>query len=162
MLVRLRNMASVYIKQGPKYLLLYRIGSQVVSPSWCGIGGHFEKDELNEPETAILRELEEETGLTEQNLENIALRYVTFRLKNGEIRQNYYYFADLCENTQINMECSEGELRWISADALPFGEMPHTAEYVMRHYTEIGAHNDILYAGTATVDGVAFCELAEF
>jgi len=155
-------MVAVYIKDGAKYLLLYRIGSRVVAPSWCGIGGHFERDELNEPKTAMLRELEEEVGLTEDALENICLRYVTFRLKNGEIRQNYYYFADLREGVQINMACGEGELRWVEADGLPFEEMPHTANYVMRHYAETGKNNDVLYAGTSTGDGVVFHELVEF
>ena len=43
---KLRNMTSVYItreSEGEKQmLLLYRIGSRVVAPSWCGIGGHCE------------------------------------------------------------------------------------------------------------------------
>ena len=45
---KLRNMASVYITDGDRMLLLYRVGSRVVAPSWCGVGGHFEKDELND------------------------------------------------------------------------------------------------------------------
>lgn len=93
--IKLRNMTSIYISCGTKILLLYRIGSRVVPPSWCGIGGHFEPDELNDPRTCVLRELEEETGLTEKDLKNISLRYVTLKLKDGEIRQNYYYFAEL-------------------------------------------------------------------
>ena len=60
--IKLRNMTSIYISCGTKILLLYRIGSRVVPPSWCGIGGHFEPDELNDPRTCVLRELEEETG----------------------------------------------------------------------------------------------------
>ena len=38
---KLRNMASVYIMDGDRMLLLYRVGSRVVAPSWCGVGGHF-------------------------------------------------------------------------------------------------------------------------
>ena len=162
MTVKLRNMASLYIRRGTQYLLLYRIGSRVIPPSWCGIGGHFEENELNEPEKAMLRELEEEIGLTEHALTNIRLRYVTFRLKNGEIRQNYYYFADLREDMFIHMECDEGELEWIDADALPFDKMPHTAKYVMRHYMDVGKSNDMLYAGTAVDGDVIFHALVEF
>ena len=66
--IKLRNMTSIYISCGTKILLLYRIGSRVVPPSWCGIGGHFEPDELNDPRTCVLRELEEETGLTAELL----------------------------------------------------------------------------------------------
>ncbi len=39
---KLRNMTSVYIMHQDKMLLLYRIGSRVVYPSWCGFGGPFE------------------------------------------------------------------------------------------------------------------------
>ena len=39
-----------------------------------------------------LRELQEETGLTERDVENLQFRYITLRLKNGEVRQNYYFF----------------------------------------------------------------------
>jgi len=162
MTVRLRNMASVYIKSDTKYLLLYRVGSRVVPPSWCGIGGHFEKDELNDPQRAMLRELEEEVGLTEADLANISLRYVTLRFKNGEISQNYYYFADLQDGVQVPMECDEGALKWMEADDLPFDEMPHTASFVMKHYEEIGKHNDILYTGASAAGEVMFHELVEF
>lgn len=47
---RLRNMTSIYITREDRMLLLYRIGFRVVTPSWCGIGGHFEEAELNNPE----------------------------------------------------------------------------------------------------------------
>ena len=100
--------------------------------------------------------------MTESSLENISLRYVTFRLKNGEIRQNYYYFADLQDGVQVRMECDEGKLQWMEADDLPFNEMPHTASYVMKHYEEIGKHNDVLYTGASAVGDVLFCELVEF
>jgi len=160
--IRLRNMVSVYIRRGTQCLLLYRIGSRVVAPSWCGIGGHFEKEELNDPQKAMLRELEEEVGLTANDLKNIKLRYVTFRLKNGEIRQNYYYFADLRDGAQLTMACDEGELKWTEEDELPFGDMPHTASYVMKHYMETGRGNDIVYAGASAEKDVVFQELAAF
>lgn len=51
----LRNMTTIYIIFKNKMLLLYRVGSRVVQPSWCGIGGHFEKGELNNPKACVLR-----------------------------------------------------------------------------------------------------------
>lgn len=90
---KLRNMTSVYLRHGDKLLLLYRIGSRIVADSYTGTAGrHFEKDELNDAKACVLRELYEETGLTEREIGNLSLRYVTFRLKNGELRQNYYFF----------------------------------------------------------------------
>lgn len=68
---KLRNMAGVYIIDRDKMLLLYRIGSRVVEPSWCNIGGHMEKEELNDTKAGMLRELNEEIGLTESDLSDI-------------------------------------------------------------------------------------------
>lgn len=149
--IKLRNMTSIYISCGTKILLLYRIGSRVVPPSWCGIGGHFEPDELNDPRTCVLRELEEETGLTEKDLKNISLRYVTLKLKDGEIRQNYYYFAELKNQifSTFLPECSEGVLEWTAYENLAQRRMPYTAGYVIRHYLETGRHTETLYCGTA-------------
>ena len=69
---KLRNMASIYIINNESMLMLYRIGSKVVPPSWCGIGGHFERDELNDARACVLRELEEEMHLTEGDISGIA------------------------------------------------------------------------------------------
>ena len=110
---KLRNMTAIYLTQNGKMLMLYRIGSRVVAPSWCGIGGHFEKDELNDAKAAMLREMNEEIGLSEHDLENPCFKYVTLRAKNGEIRQNYYFFADLKENAVLKTDCNEGKLEWV-------------------------------------------------
>lgn len=40
---KLRSMATIYIKHNDEFLFLYRIGSKVVKPSWCGIGGLLKK-----------------------------------------------------------------------------------------------------------------------
>ena len=89
---KLRNMTGLYLRHGDKLLLLWRIGSKVVPDSYtASAGGHFEKEELNDAKACVLRELYEETGLTEQEIDNLSLRYITLRLKNGEVRQNYYF-----------------------------------------------------------------------
>ncbi len=62
---KLRNMTSLYLRQGNRLLLLYRIGSKAVSDSYiASAGGHFEKEELNDAKACVLRELYEGTGLT--------------------------------------------------------------------------------------------------
>lgn len=161
---KLRNMTSLYLKQGNKLLLLYRIGSKAISDSFTGTaGGHFEKDELNDARACVLRELYEETGTTEQEIDNLSLRYVTLRLKNGEIRQNYYFFADL-KNSEKVITSNEGNLEYFSLEDLSktMPEMPFTAHYVVKHYLEIGKNTDALYAGVATKSGVVFTEIKEF
>ena len=58
-------MTSVYLTGEKGILCLYRVGSRVVSNRYIGsAGGHFEKEELNDPRACVLRELEEELGLS--------------------------------------------------------------------------------------------------
>lgn len=158
----LRNMASIYIFDQENMLMLYRIGSRVVSPSWCGVGGHFEKAELNDAKACVLRELNEEMHIKESALEQIQLRYITLRLKNGEIRQNYYFFAKLKHGNTISLDCDEGQAAWISFDELMHLEMPVTAKYMMEHYLATGRYTTHLYGGNTTKEGVIFTELTEF
>ena len=159
---RLRNMTAVYISRGETMLLLYRVGSRVVAPSYCGVGGHFEPDELNDARACALRELREETGLTERDLTNLRMRYVTLRQKNGEIRQNYYFFAELAPGAKEPASCSEGRLEWVKYGELLSRKMPHTAYYMLKHYLETGRHTHTLYAGATVEDGVVFTPLEEF
>lgn len=158
----LRNMTAIYIVHKNKILLLYRIGSKVVQPSWCGIGGHFEKEELNDPKACVLRELFEETGIIESDIGSVQLKYITLRKKNNEIRQNYYYFTELV-NTEIDIRtCSEGVLSWIDMDEVLEKEMPFSAKECLKHYLSTGKDDDKLYAGVTTDRGIDFVELREF
>lgn len=159
---KLRNMTAVYISRGEEMLMLYRVGSRVVEPSWVGIGGHFEPEELNDPRACMLRELGEEIGLTEADLTDLQLRYVTLRLKKGEIRQNYYYFAKLREGTAVTMESDEGRVRWVPFDQLLERKMPLTAKQMLTHYMTTGRFDDRLYSGSTCEDGMVFAELREF
>lgn len=157
----LRNMACIYIFHEDKLLMLYRVGSSVVDSCWCGVGGHFEKDELNDPESCILRELFEETGLRKSDIAHLQLRYITLRRKNDEIRQNHYFFADLLNKEFVLPPCDEGILEWVSTDDVLRREMPYTAKYCLAHFFETGNTNK-QYAGVATDTGIHFVELSEF
>ena len=160
--IKLRNMTSLYLMSGEKILFLYRIGSKVINDSYTGAaGGHFENDELNDPKACVLRELYEETGLTENDIENLALRYITLRLKNGEIRQNYYFFADL-KNPDAPITSNEGNLEWADFDKAMLLDMPYTSKYVVAHYIKTGRHTSALYCGAAHENGVTFTDLHAF
>ena len=158
---RLRNMTSIYLFKDNKVLLLYRQESRVVNNLWTGsAGGHFEEFELNDAKAAVLRELYEEIGITEDELSNLELKYITLRNTNGEIRQNYYFFARI--DKDISVSSNEGILRWFLIDEIGGLEMPFTAKYVLRHYMSEGMRNDMIYGGVATKDGVIFTELDDF
>lgn len=160
--MRLRNMTAIYLTRGSQLLMLYRVGSRVVGNSYTGTaGGHFEPEELNDPQRCVLRELEEETGLTPDALSDLRMRYVTLRLKNGEIRQNYYFFAGLKEGFEPESS-TEGSLEWVDRNRVLELPMPVSAWHMLRHYLEQGCHTTALYAGETTEHGIAFTELKEF
>ena len=160
---KLRNMASVYISKGEKMLLLYRQHGKVVNDIWVGsAGGHFEKDELNDAKACVLRELHEELGITENEIENLCLRYVTLRRSKGEIRQNYYFFADLKEGVSEDFSSNEGITKWFYLSELKSLKMPFTAQYVIEHYLDLGNKTNMIYGGIADGKKVVFTELPEF
>jgi 8-oxo-dGTP diphosphatase len=159
---KLRNMTAIYITRGEEMLMLYRIGSRVVEPSWCGIGGHFEESELNNPFACALRELEEETPIRRDMLENIEFKYVTLRLKKGEVRQNYYYFASLKDDVDILLDSDEGRLQWVPFSQVMEKDMPLTAKFMLEHYMNVGRLDTNLYSGVTTEDHMVFTKLEEF
>lgn len=160
---KLRNMTAIYLTYQGKILLLHRHGSKVVDNMWVGAaGGHFEEYELNNAKACVLRELEEELAVTEEMICNLQLRYVSLRWTNGEIRQNYYFFADLKEDIRDKLFSNEGELKWFDMEELSELNMPFSAQYMMEHYINVGRHNDKLYGGVADGTKVVFIEMPEF
>lgn len=163
MMGKLRNMTAVYLLKGDKVLLLFREGGKVVNKVWTGsAGGHFEESELNDARACVLRELDEELGLGEKDIQELSLRYIALRRTNGEIRQNYYFFANMKEDVDEELVSNEGKLKWFSMKEIKDLEMPHTAKYVMEHYCSTGQFTDKLYIGAAHVNGMEFVELPEF
>ncbi|MBQ8326996.1 MAG: NUDIX hydrolase [Lachnospiraceae bacterium] len=159
---KLRNMTAIYLFKGDKVLLLFRQGGSVVNNVWTGsAGGHFEEFELNDAKACVLRELNEELGLSGNDIHNLCLRYVALRRTNGEIRQNYYFFANLNENISDDLTSNEGKVRWFSLEEIGELEMPFTAKCVMEHYCEKGRFSDKLYVGATNETGVEFMELPE-
>ncbi|MCR5528735.1 MAG: NUDIX domain-containing protein [Saccharofermentans sp.] len=158
--MRLRNMTGIYLSCKGKMLLLYRQNGRVVSDKWvASAGGHFEPDELNDPRACVLRELKEELGIGEVDIDNLTMRYIGIHHINGEIRQNYYFFADLKEYREFTS--NEGISRWIETDKVTGLEMPLTAKYIMDHYMDIGRFDDILYCAVCDGEGYRFVPLKE-
>ena len=159
--MKLRNMTSVYLTNDAGILCLYRIGSRVANNQYIGsAGGHFEPGELNDPKACVLREMEEELGLTGDDVTDLSLRYITHRLKNGEIRQNYYYFARLKEEKLL--QSTEGILRWVPYGDIPALEMPVSAKHMILHYLARGRFDDALYVGITEESGTRFVVMKDF
>ena len=156
----LRNMTGVYLSCGGRMLLLYRQGGRVVNNTWvASAGGHFEKDELNDPEACVLRELHEELGLTRDDLENLHLRYIGLRNASDEIRQNYYFFADLKPEKAENLASNEGKCRWVPYEDVLKRDMPKTAKAVLTHYMQSGRLDDKLYGAVSDGETYHFIEM---
>ena len=161
MIPKLRNMTSLYLVREDAVLCLYRTGSRVVNNRYIGsCGGHFEEKELNDPYSCILREMEEELDLHESDLHQFSLRYITHRLTEGEIRQNYYFFAGLKEEKEL--KSNEGTLKWVSFEEIPALYMPVSAKHMILHYLQTGRFTDCIYAGITEESGTKFTEMIEF
>lgn len=159
--MKLRNMTSVYLTGEKGILCLYRIGSRVANNKYIGsAGGHFESEELNDPRKCVLREMNEELGLSENDVEGLILRYVTLRRMDGEIRQNYYFFARLKDDRLL--ASTEGRLEWVSYENISRLEMPVTAKHMILHYLREGRFTDTLYGGITQERGTTFLPLEEF
>ena len=159
--IKLRNMTSVYFIREGEILCLYRIGSRVANNKYVGAaGGHFEPEELNDPERCILREMKEELGLSNADVEDLALRYITVRLINGEIRQNYYFFARLKEIRDL--KSTEGILRWVSYEEMESLEMPVSAKPMILHYLQKGRFTNHIYCGVTEADSTKFVIMQDF
>lgn len=160
--MKLRNMTGIYLSCNGQMLLLYRQGGRVVSNQWiASAGGHFEPEELNDPKACVLRELKEELNLTEDDLTGLRMRYIALRNTKGEIRQNYYFFADLKPEHYSLFTSNEGKCRWVDyADIMKY-DMPLTARYVMDHYLRAGQYTEELYGGVYDGTDYHFTEIRE-
>lgn len=158
---KLRNMTSVYLTGEQGILCLYRIGSRVANNLYVGAaGGHFEADELNDARKCVLREMQEELGLAESDVEDMKLRYITLRLKNGEIRQNYYFFGKL--KLEKTLQSTEGVLKWFTYEEAEHLHKPASAKHMMLHYLKVGRFDDHLYAGITDDEGTKFVVMKDF
>ena len=93
--------------------------------------------------TIAVTDRKQETEIAEEEIENLSLRYITLRRKNDEIRQNYYFFANLKDRARA-ASSNEGRLEWFGMDELleNMPEMPFTANYVVKYYVETGKDTD--------------------
>ena len=154
-------MTSLYLTKDSALLCLYRVGSRVANHKYVGAaGGHFEPEELNDPRKCILREMKEELGLAEDDLQGFMLRYITYRLVGEEIRQNYYFFAQLKEERILHS--TEGTLHWVPFEEVHKLNAPVSAKHMLLHYLHQGRFTDCLYGGITEQTGTNFVEMVDF
>ncbi len=115
------NTTLCYLRRGPDVLLLHRIKKEhdLNRDKWIGIGGKFEDKES--PEDCLLREVQEETGLTLTQYRYRGL--VTFI--SDRWPTEYMHLFTASEWTGILQECGEGVLEWVPWDRML--DLPHWA-----------------------------------
>ncbi len=108
------NTTLCYIERDGHYLMLHRVKKEndLNQDKWVGIGGKFEDKES--PEDCMLRETWEETGLTLTHMEYRGI--VTFISNQYPTEYMHLFWAD--EFSGTIKECDEGNLEWISKEAL--------------------------------------------
>ena len=103
-----------YLQRGDEYLMLHRTKKEndLNHDKWIGIGGKFEENES--PEDCMLREAQEETGLTLTSWRYRGI--VTFISDTWETEYMHLFTADGYEGTL--RVCDEGDLEWIKKSDL--------------------------------------------
>ncbi len=148
MLLRQMAVAFLFNEAGEVLFLQKKYASRFLGGYLVPIGGHLEDGEYNDPRRACLREIAEETGLTEQVVRSLTLRYIVHRLKaDQEIRVQYVYMGSVSVDSRL-VESEEGELLWIDNSKLAGLEVTASTRAIMEHYLETGIHNKQIYTGT--------------
>jgi len=107
--IKMKLTTLCYIEKDDCYLMLHRVKKEndANRDKWIGVGGKFEADEM--PEECLLREVQEETGLT---LTKYRFRgIVTF--VSDEWETEYMHLFTATEYIGEMKECDEGELVWV-------------------------------------------------
>ena len=106
----MRETTLCYLEQDGQYLMFYR-NAKPNDPNkgkWIGLGGKIEAGET--PEQCVCREVLEETGLS---ITQYAYRgVVNFESDRDGCERMHVFTATAWDGT-LNMDCDEGELRWI-------------------------------------------------
>ncbi len=132
-----------------EFLLMKRSINRKFAPGiWAGVGGHLEPNEINRPQEACLREIFEETGIKEEDLENLKLKYIVLRRSKDEIRIQYVYFA--YSKIRNVIQTDEGELFWINKEELFERDLSTTTKEILKHYIEYGYNTYDVLVGTVS------------
>ncbi|MDX5475663.1 MAG: NUDIX domain-containing protein [Bacillaceae bacterium] len=112
------------------------------------IGGHIEGHEMNEPQNACIREIEEETGIKSDLIKNLSLRYIVHRVKdNKEIRIQYVFFGSVPKSISL-IESDEGSLTWVRYEDIGKQHVSVTTQEIVKHYAALNKDSKKVYVGS--------------
>ena len=144
--MKLRNIATAFLKNDDDYLMMERSKDNKRMPGyWYGVGGHIEPEEINNPYAACMREVFEETGLKEDDVENMKLKYIIMRRSKDETVINYLYFGET--KTRRTVGNDEGTLHWIPEKEVLNRLLVDALMLALKHYFEYGRNSDEVIVG---------------
>lgn len=144
----LQNFANAFLINNGNYLIMKRSPNKKLIPNkWAGIGGHIEPDEMNDPISACLREVYEETGITKEHIFNLRLKYIILRRAKNIIRQNYVYFGETDVTDIVGND--EGTLHWIDEPELLNKDFTQTFKEMLKHYFLADKYEERVIIGVA-------------
>lgn len=147
-LVKLRVTAGALLHDNDRYLLMKRSLKKKIAPGlWAGVGGHLEKEELNDPAAACLREIGEETGILPCEIKDLALRYIIHSMRGDEVHLQYHFFGEVNSGRELK-DTEEGVLYWVKEEDMPELDMSFSIKNLVKHYNEVGKHTGHIYVGT--------------
>lgn len=144
-------MSSAFLTIGNELLLMHRAENRKIAPGmWSAVGGHLEPFEINEPKSACLREIKEETGVSAEIIKNLNLRYISVRNTGDEIRINYIFFGELEFKTSM-IECEEGTLHFVEVNKAIDLPMTFSIKEVIKHWKN-NKNSDNIFMATINSD----------
>lgn len=139
-------MTGAFLLNNDEVLMLKRSKNKKIAPGlWSCVGGHVEPHEHCSPEHSCLREIEEETGISRIDIENLTLRYILLRRIEDELRQHYIFFGET--KTRTISSCNEGELHWVKLPELGDLQMSLSLKLMYEHYLH-HSKTDNVWTGT--------------
>ncbi len=148
MMIKLQNFTCAFLWCNDYMLMMKRAANRVINPNfWSGVGGKMECHEINDPYRSCLREINEETGLTCDDIEELQLKYNIMRRHEDVIRQSYVYFGNT--KTQAVKPSDEGDLFWIPRNDVLDYTFTETYAVMMKHYFSSGHFTDNVITGIA-------------
>ncbi|MCS7464537.1 NUDIX domain-containing protein [Paenibacillus doosanensis] len=145
-MISVRTMTGAFLFNNDDVLMLKRSSIKKIAPGlWSCVGGHVEAHEFNSPVISCFREIAEETGILQNEIKNLTLRYVLLRQKEDELNQHYIFFGNSITRNVIN--CDEGELQWVKTSALSNLQMSMSLRLMYEHYQQ-NPKSDNIWTGT--------------
>ena len=142
--MHISSVSAVFLENDGKYLLMKRGADRRMFPNvWGAVGGGARDDELASPETTVLREIYEETGIERERIFDLRLRYVHIKRYSDCVVTHYIFFGRTDKHALGVTD--EGTLHWIARDEVTEREYTAVIRAIVRHYFAVGEGADEVY-----------------